>query len=134
MAEKRSDVSEVELLRAELAALRAELTALKAPAPPPPTDVPAELRAWYELDAQKKSQLVADEKCPAGPGKRGYELQLTYNPRHDPATGQKKSRPSEYPRLKLHAHNEPEARALYNDLCGIKSHDQEVTTLECVAC
>jgi hypothetical protein len=120
--------AEMKVLQAQLA----ELRAATAPRPPvePQTLIPGEYRHWVELTAGQKTQLVATARFPPAPGTAAFDVQLCYLPRRSLGGGTE-TPPSEHPRARLHAHNEAEARALYLDLCGIRSHDPEVTELVC---
>ena len=115
---------------AEMEALRAEIALLRAPAPPPLTEIEADYRRWAALSAREKSQLAADRLHPPDASTRPFAVQLLYHPRRSP-TGQVEAPPSDFPRLSINAHSDPEARAFYQTLCGIQSFDNQVTYLEC---
>lgn len=123
-------------MRAEMATLRQTVDQLagrvgeKVAPIEPPTLVSEEYKKWAMLSAQEKSQLVADQRYGPSEGTRPFELQLVYQPRRV-LNGVPEVPPSEWPRIKLHAHNEHEAKALYQELCGITGFSQEMSKLEC---
>lgn len=91
-------------------------------------------KKWAMLSAQEKSQLVANQLYGPSTGTTPYECQLVYLPRRTGgASGGVETPPSEFPRVRLHAHNDHEARALYQSLCGINRFDQDVCKLECAS-
>jgi len=121
----RENGSDVDVLRAEVAALRAEIAAFKAPRPiDPDTNIPEDFKKWASLSATEKTQLAADKAYPPEQGLRPWQVQLVYQP---DANGE--VRPSEFPQTKIHARSEHEARAFYQALCGITGYDQEMCEL-----
>ena len=64
-------------------------------------------RALAQLTATERTQLVADEKWPAGPGTRRFAVTVD---------GDKVQ-----PRIEINAHTEDEAIGAYARLCGILS-------------
>ena len=103
---------------------------LNAPPREAETLIPEEYKAWASLSAQEKTQLVADRLYPVATGTAPFEVQLVYaQPRV--LNGVSEPKHNDYPRVRLHAHNDHEAKALYQSLCGITGFDQNHATLEC---
>lgn len=131
-------LAERDQMKAEMASLRETLDGLagrvgvKAAPLEQPTLVSEEFKRWAQLSAQEKTQLVANDLYGPSEGTKPYECQLVYLPRRSGGlNGVAETPPSEHPRVKLHAHNEPEAKALYLSLCGITSFKHDVCQLEC---
>jgi hypothetical protein len=69
------------------------------------------LKAWNALSCQERTQRLADQQWPAGPGTRRFAVGVEGHP------------PSHQVTVELNAHSEYEAVGCYSQLCGIISLD-----------
>jgi hypothetical protein len=120
---------------AEMQSLRLTLDALAGRPREPETLIPESYKAWAALSAEEKTQLAADKRWPPAQGTRPFEVQLVYVKPVKMLSddGPERPRDSEWPRVRLQAHNDAEARALYLELCGITGFSHDVSRLEAVA-